>query len=184
MLAMLNYNYVPPQAAPRRVAAQVILSPRVRGACPHDWPALRTLLLNSGLSLTGLSDRFDTLLVLEQHGRPGGSGEILGAVAVEPGRLALIRSLVLLADGSAPRYETLLLGCALQLAGTLGAEETVLIVETPTQIPSQHGGVIFWETLRQSRPDSALVRELSRLDSTALAVRLALPKVAGSCAIR
>ena len=181
---MLNYSYVSSRPAPYWAPARALPSPRVRSARLYDWPGLRGLLLTAGVSLTGLAECFETLLVLERNGHKGAPGEILGCVAVEPGPLALVRTLALAFDDPAPRYETLLLMSALQLAETLGAAEAVLLVETTAQLPVHHQGLVLWAALRKRCPESKLVRELSGIDSMALAVRLAPPQMAKWCAIR
>lgn len=157
---------------PFAAAAVAGLAPYIRPAQRGDWPRLHSFLRAADVSPTGLSDHLDSLLILERGGSPLRSGEILGCVAVERGSPVLVRSLVVTRAAERQGYDLLLLRRALGLVAAPPAGEVILVVETTAQLPAQHLGLVLWDTLRRQRPDSALVRELSRFDSSALAVRL------------
>ncbi len=167
---MLSIPYGPPALPAPRPGAGVARA-HIRRARAGDWPRVRALLLRAGLSLTGLEDRPEALLLLERTTSVGAGRVLLGCVAVEEGRPALIRSLAVRPRAPLAAYD-LLLDAALRRAGAAGDPEPVLLVETTNQLPAQHGGRVFWEHLRILRPQSLIVRELGTFDSSAVAVRL------------
>ncbi len=179
---MLNSHYLPAMPVPAQPPGLRVGALHVRGARCQDWPWLRSFLRSAGLSITGLAEHFDTVLVLERTGAAGVHGEILGCVAVERGHPALIRSLAVALEEVADGAERVLLAAALKVAAENGAREAILLVESTAQLPAYHLGLLLWDHLRARCPRSALVRELSNFESTALAVRLPVPRGAGSCA--
>jgi N-acetylglutamate synthase-like GNAT family acetyltransferase len=152
----------PPSARP----APSVPAPTVRLARPDEGPALLALLRAAGLSVTGLGLYLPSTLVLEAAGRP------VGCVVLEPGPMALIRSLTTMADDETA--ETLL-AAALALAARQGSREAVLLVETAAQIPARRFETLAWDEVCARQPDSALARELRIHAPGALAMRLTPP---------
>ncbi|HMA37132.1 MAG TPA: hypothetical protein VKY74_21940 [Chloroflexia bacterium] len=171
---MLHFSYIPSVAGWRPAALESSL--RVRTARLTDWSRLYTLLGDAGLSRTGFPACLPWTLVLERGKPQDDQGEVLGCIVIEPGPVALLRSLAVAPEGLVHGYDGLLLDLALKIAGQAGAVDAVLLVETAAQLPAQRLDSVSWDDLRAARPDSMLVRELGVFDSTALAVRLALPR--------
>jgi N-acetylglutamate synthase-like GNAT family acetyltransferase len=149
---------------------------RLRPARAEDRPALNRLLAAAGVSRTGLQPQPGGVYVLERGVLPIDRGEFLGCVVVEhAARVALLHSLVVTPDAQDQGHDALLLDLALKVARDGGAEEALLLVETAAQVPATRLDSVPWARVRACFPHSALVRELSAFDSTAMAVRMALP---------
>jgi hypothetical protein len=150
----------------------------VRMARAEDWPPLRALLREAGLSLAGIAGPRCSMLVLEREGAGPAAGGIRGCLGVEHGATALLRSLVISPDDALRGYDGLLIQAALRMAQPRGARDAVLIVERPAQLPlpARRLETVAWRDLRHMCPASALVRELSLPSSGALALRLAVPQ--------
>jgi N-acetylglutamate synthase-like GNAT family acetyltransferase len=149
---------------------------RVRPARGEDRPALGRLLTAAGVSRTGLQPQPGAVYVLERGVLPIDRGELLGCVVVEHAAgVALLHSLVVTPSAQDQGHDALLLDLALKIAHEGGAEEALLLVETAAQVPATRLDSVPWAQVRACFPTSALVRELSAFDTTAMAVRMALP---------
>ena len=173
---MLRYYSPAGALAPQGWPAVRETTIRLRPARGEDRPALGRLLAAAGVSRTGLQPQPGGVYVLERGVLPIDRGDLLGCVVVEhAARVALLHSLVVTPDAQDQGHDALLLDLALKVAHEGGAEEALLLVETAAQVPATRLDSVPWAQVRACFPTSALVRELSAFDTTAMAVRMALP---------
>ena len=175
---MQDLRYLPPEISSYPAPPLPETELCVRMARPADWPPVRAMLREAGLSLVGIADPRCSMLVLEREGAGPLAGGIRGCLAVEHGPTALLRSLVVTPDDALRGYDGLLIQAALRMSHAHGARDAVLIVERPAQLPlpARRLETVAWRDLRRLCPESALVRELGQPSSGALALRLALPQ--------
>lgn len=98
---------------------------RTRRADGGDWPAVRELLVDSGLPVEGAEEAFATGVIVRDRDR------LVGCAAIEPfGGSALLRSVAVVSDRRGTGVGTDLVRASEALARDHGARELILLTET------------------------------------------------------